>query len=172
MREKKSGFEPVADSGNGGGDNNNGNDNNNNGGNGGSSGGNSGNSDDSEENENEADNNSSALSISASSSTDGSIPTSKVEQLCKEHKAPFPEDMLTMIRTSNGVSAAVLMRWFDLANSKSFFMKHVVSKFAFFRNRALMDASFSRRLFTDISIDVALLSFIEFMRVRARSPSS
>ena len=172
MREKKSGFEPVADSGNGGGDNNNGNDNNNNGGNGGSSGGNSGNSDDSEENENEADNNSSALSISASSSTDGSIPTSKVEQLCKEHKAPLPEDMLTMIRTSNGVSAAVLMRWFDLANSKSFFMKHVVSKFAFFRNRALMDASFSRRLFTDISIDVALLSFIEFMRVRARSPSS
>ena len=166
MREKKSGFEPVADSGNGGGDNNNGNDNNNNGGNGGSSGGNSGNSDDSEENENEADNNGSALS--ASSSTDGSIPTSKVEQLCKEHKAPLPEDMLTMIRTSNGVSAAVLMRWFDLANSKSFFMKHVVSKFAFFRNRALMDASFSRRLFTDISIDVALLSFIEFMRVRAR----
>ena len=172
MREKKSGFEPVADSGNGGGDNNNGNDNNNNGGNGGSSGGNSGISDDSEENENEAGNNGSALSISASSSTDGSIPTSKVEQLCKEHKAPLPEDMLTMIRTSNGVSAAVLMRWFDLANSKSFFMKHVVSKFAFFRNRALMDASFSRRLFTDISIDVALLSFIEFMRVRARSPSS
>ena len=102
MREKKSGFEPVADSGNGGGDNNNGNDNNNNGGNGGSSGGNSGNSDDSEENENEAGNNGSALSISASSSTDGSIPTSKVEQLCKEHKAPLPEDMLTMIRTSNG----------------------------------------------------------------------
>ena len=124
----------------------------------------------SEDNENEGDD-SRALSIS--SSIDGSIPTSKVEQLCKEHKAPLPEDMLTMIRASNGISAAVLMRWFDLATSKSFFVKHVVSKFSSFRNRALMDASFSRRLYTDISIDVALLSFIEFMRVRKiRSSSS
>jgi len=170
LKEKKSSGAPDAESGDGGGDNINGNDNNNNGGNGGSGGDNSSNGDGSEESENEADD-SGALSIS-SASTDGSIPTSKVEQLCKEHQAPLPADMLTMIRTSNGVSTAVLMRWFDLATSKSFFMKHVVSRFAFFRNRALMDASFSRRLFTDISIDVALLSFIEFMRVRARSSAS
>ena len=170
LKEKKSSGAPDAESGDGGGDNINGNDNNNNDGNGGSGGDSNSNGDGSEESENEADD-SGALSIS-SASTDGSIPTSKVEQLCKEHQAPLPADMLTMIRTSNGVSTAVLMRWFELATSKSFFMKHVVSRFAFFRNRALMDASFSRRLFTDISIDVALLSFIEFMRVRARSSAS
>ena len=168
---KKSGVEPIADNGNGGGDDDVGNNNNNSGGHGGdnNNNNNSGDEGNREDNENEGDD-SRALSIS--SSIDGSIPTSKVEQLCKEHKAPLPEDMLTMIRTSNGISAAVLMRWFDLATSKSFFVKHVVSKFSSFRNRALMDASFSRRLYTDISIDVALLSFIEFMRVRARSPSS
>ena len=166
---KKSGVEPIADNGNGSGDDDVGNNNNNSGGHGGDNNNNSGDEGNREDNENEGDD-SRALSIS--SSIDGSIPTSKVEQLCKEHKAPLPEDMLTMIRTSNGISAAVLMRWFDLATSKSFFVKHVVSKFSSFRNRALMDASFSRRLYTDISIDVALLSFIEFMRVRARSPSS
>ena len=168
---KKSGVEPIADNGNGAGDDDVGNNNNNSGGHGGdnNNNNNSGDEGNREDNENEGDD-SRALSIS--SSIDGSIPTSKVEQLCKEHKAPLPEDMLTMIRTSNGISAAVLMRWFDLATSKSFFVKHVVSKFSSFRNRALMDASFSRRLYTDISIDVALLSFIEFMRVRARSPSS
>ena len=165
----KSGVEPIADNGNGGGDDDVGNNNNNSGGHGGDNNNNSGDEGNREDNEDEGDD-SRALSIS--SSIDGSIPTSKVEQLCKEHKAPLPEDMLTMIRTSNGISAAVLMRWFELATSKSFFVKHVVSKFSSFRNRALMDASFSRRLYTDISIDVALLSFIEFMRVRARSPSS
>jgi hypothetical protein len=138
------------------GENNNSNNNNNNSNNGfnGGSGGFGGNRDD---NDNDNDN---ALSIT------------KVEQLCDANKVQLPNDMLTMIRTSNGLKTVVLMRWIDLATSKSFFAKYCVAKFSFFRNRALMDSSFTRRLLSDITIDLVLLSLIEFIRVRPNSSIS